>query len=102
MALPMKTHEQVDAIMHAIPEEWRHRWCGGEYGPCACMGCVQIGNRAVIAKKITGESFGGDPEYLAEAQLQAHEAIYAAHKLTREEWQSWKVRHPKVAQEEGG
>jgi hypothetical protein len=89
----MKTELQVDAIMEEIPEGWRARWCGGENGACACIGCVQIGNRAVIAEKITGEKYRGDPEHISEAKLQAHSAVYAEHKLSREEWDAWMSRH---------
>jgi hypothetical protein len=88
----MKTEAQIDAIMDAIREQWRTRWCGGEHGPCACMGCVQIGNRAVIAEKITGEMYRGDPESISEAKLQEHGALSADHKLSREEWESWMKR----------
>jgi len=88
----MKTAAQIDEIMRAIPEEWRTRWCGGERGECACMGCVQIGNRAVMVKKITGEEYRGDPEYIDESKLREHTAIYAEYKLSREEWESWKKR----------
>ena len=88
-----KTPEQIDAIMAAIPEKWRRHWCGGERGPCACMGCVQIGNRAVIAEKITGEPYRGDPEYIDEAKLKEHGTVYEDHKLSRAEWESWMKRH---------
>lgn len=87
-----KTDAQVDEIMGEIPEAWRTRWCGGERGPCACMGCVQIGNRKVIAEKIAGTKFSGDPEYISEDKLQEHSAIYAEHKVSREEWESWMYR----------
>jgi len=90
----MKSQEQIDTIMSAIPEDWRRRWCGGERGACACMGCVQIGNRAVIAEKITGEKYLGDPKYLSESKLQEHGAVYAEHKLSREEWEAWLSLHP--------
>ena len=93
----MKTNDQIDAIMSAIPESFRTRWCGGERGACACMGCVQIGNRAVIARIITGEEYRGDPEGISEAALQQHREIYAANKLTREEWVSWMQRHPEAS-----
>lgn len=90
-----KTPAQVEAIMASIPERWRTRWCGGEHGPCGCMGCVQIGNRAVILKKITGRPYLGDPEYIDEAKLQEHREVYEAHKLSRAEWESWMSRHHK-------
>lgn len=90
----MKTEAQIDAIMNTIPEGWRTRWCGGEYGACACMGCVQIGNRAVIVEKLTGVKYRGDPEYISEAAMQEQDAaVYTEHKLSREEWDSWMNRH---------
>jgi hypothetical protein len=89
-----KTEQQVDSIMAAIPEEWRRRWCGGERGACACLGCVQIGNRAVIAEKITGQPYRGDPEYIDENRLCEHGAVYDDNKITREEWDAWMLRHP--------
>lgn len=88
----MKSPEQVDAIMRAIPTGWRYRWCGGEDSPCACMGCVQIGNRKVIAERITGQVYQGDPEYIDEANLQEYGLLYTGNKLTRDEWMSWKAR----------
>ncbi|HIH2744974.1 TPA: hypothetical protein ACYLN4_000643 [Burkholderia lata] len=98
----MKSEEQIDAIMAAIPENWRRRWCGGERGACACLGCVQIGNRAVIAEGITGKPYGGDPEYLDEAKLQEHGSVYGDLKLSREEWDSWISRHPAAPNEASG
>jgi hypothetical protein len=89
----MKSETQIDAIMAAIPRQWRTRWCGGEFGACACVGCVQIGNRAVILKKATGQRYLGDPEYIDEAALKEYGAVYTDHKLSREEWQSWMNRH---------
>lgn len=89
-----KTPEQIDAIMAAIPKQWRRRWCGGERGPCACLGCVQIGNRQVIAEKISGNKFLGDPEYISEAKLREHGAVYEGHKLSRADWTSWLNRQP--------
>lgn len=89
-----KTDAQIDAIMAAIPEDSRRRWCGGERGPCACLGCVQICNRAVIVEKITGEKYLGDPEYIDETKLQAYGAVYEDHKLSRVEWESWLSRQP--------
>ena len=40
--------EDVDAMMDAIPEQFRKRWCRED--ACACLGCVQMGNRLAIAK----------------------------------------------------
>jgi len=90
----MKSEAQIDVIMDAIPEQWRTRWCGGERGACACVGCVQIGNRAVISEKVTGQAYRGDPEYIDEAKLQQHGTVYTDHKLSREEWESWMKRRP--------
>ena len=90
----MKREEQVDAVMQAIPVRWRTRWCGAEQGACACMGCVQTGNRQVIAEKITGEPWRGDPEYIDEGRLQAHGAVYTDNKVSRVEWEAWMSRQP--------
>jgi hypothetical protein len=84
-----KTDEQVNAIMAAIPEGWRKRWCGGERGLCACFGCVQIGNKAVIAEEISGVRYEGDPERISESALMAHTDVYAENKVSREEWDAW-------------
>jgi hypothetical protein len=27
----------INEVMDAMPEQWRHRWCGG--GICGCLGC---------------------------------------------------------------
>ena len=89
----MKTESQVDTLMQLIPKPFRSRWCGGERGDCACLGCVQIGNRAVIYQKITGTPFRRDPEYLLEEELQAHEDVYRDNKITKEEWEAWRSRH---------
>jgi hypothetical protein len=56
------------------------------------MGCVQIGNRSVIFEKIMGRKPVSDPEGISEEKLQEHSEIYAAHKVTREEWESWMRR----------
>jgi len=90
----MKTEAQVDEIMQQIPKDWRERWCGGERSACACMGCVQIGNHAVIAKKINGTPYLGDPEYISENKLKEHAELYANNKITREEWEAWISRQP--------
>lgn len=96
MGAEMKTEAQVDEIMQAMPEGCRTRWCGAEQGDCACLGCVQIGNRAVIAEKITGEKFRGDPEYIDQRKLQSHGDVYTNNKLTRAEWDAWLLRNPQV------
>lgn len=82
--------KDVDAIMQTIPAEWRVRWCGGEYGPCACMGCVQIGNRYIMVKVATGRDYRGDPEYIDESKIPP--AIYEKYKITKAEWQNWMRR----------
>lgn len=86
----MKTDEQIDVIMQAIPEQWRNRWCTAEL--CGCLGCVQTGNKAVIAEKITGQKYIGDPEYIDGNALRSHGAVYTDNKLSREEWESWMKR----------
>lgn len=95
----MTRDEQVDAVMQAIPVRWRTRWCGAETGACACMGCVQTGNRQVIAEKITGEPWRGDPESIDEGRLQVHGAVYTENKVSRDEWEAWMSRQPTVTGE---
>lgn len=76
--------EDVDAVMQTIPAEYRTRWCGGENGPCACMGCVQVCNRLVMTgRKITQ----CDPEYIDESKIPAD-----VYKVTKDEWQAWMQR----------
>lgn len=90
------TDEDVDAIMLRIPERWRTRWCGGEYGECACNGCVQVGNRAIIAEEITGAPYVGDPERISESALMKRDAeTYTANKITHDAWLSWMRRQEK-------
>ncbi len=74
----------VDAVMQTIPEKWRSRWCGGESGPCACMGCVQIGNRLIM---VGLEVHQCDPEYIDETKIPKE--IYDRFKITKDEWQNW-------------
>ena len=83
--------EEIDAIMQTIPEEWRLRWCGGENGPCACLGCVQIGNRLIMAKEVTGLEFKGDPEYISEGKIPKD--IYNRLRITKSEGELWKERN---------
>ncbi len=83
--------KDVDAIMQTIPEKWRTNWCGGEYGPCACLGCVQIGNRYIMAEKQTGHPFNGDPEYINEHKI--NKEIYDKYKITKEDWEDWLKRN---------
>ena len=84
----MKSLGEIDAIMQSIPLEWRMRWCGGERGPCACMGCVQIGNRMIMFEKANERRFLGDPEYINEFDIPKE--IYQKYKVSREEWELWK------------
>jgi hypothetical protein len=84
----MKGKERdINKIMETIPEAWRDRWCGGENGACACMGCVQVGNRLVMAQEVTGRKFTGDPEYIDESQISKE--IFDRYKINREEWKKW-------------
>jgi len=76
--------EDVDAVMNSIPEEWRTRWCGGENGPCGCMGCVQIGNRLIMVGRRASQC---DPEYIDESKVPPD--VYAKYKVSREEWNAW-------------
>jgi hypothetical protein len=90
MTMTAKTLLEIDAIMQTIPEEWRARWCGGERGMCACLGCVQIGNRLIMVKQMTGQTYQGDPEYIDERSIP--KAIYDKLKVSKEEWQLWMAR----------
>ena len=92
MTEELKPPEDVDAIMQQIPTEWRRRWCGGENGWCGCLGCVQIGNRAVIYKAQFGSAFPHDPEYINERSFPKE--LYDKYKVTRPEWDAWIERHP--------
>lgn len=88
-----KTTEQIDSIMASItPIEFRYRWCGGENGPCACLGCVQICSRALMYEKVYGAKCPFDPERLVVESFPLD--IREACTITREEWEAWKVRHP--------
>lgn len=80
--------EDVDAVMQTIPAEWRMRWCGGENGPCGCMGCVQIGNRLIMTGRKVHQC---DPEYIDEATIPPH--IYKKYKVTKLEWMEWMSRN---------
>lgn len=87
----MKTEAQVDYIMAFIPEKSRKRWCGGERGDCACMGCVQISSRELMFVHTYQRAFYGDPEYLDESKF-APEIVEQC-KPTKQEWAAWMVRH---------
>jgi len=82
--------EDVDAVMQTIPQKWRTRWCGaiepGGRG-CACNGCVQIGNRLVMANLKVHQC---DPEYIDESKVDAD--TYNKFKVTKEEWAAWMAR----------
>lgn len=84
----MKTDNELNEIMQTIPKEWHDRWCGGEYGPCACMGCVQVGNRLIMVKEMTGSKYNGDPEHINESRIPPE--IYNKYKITKDEWKLWK------------
>jgi len=91
-----KTPEQVDEIMESIsPPMFRYRWCGAERGPCACMGCVQICSRAKMYEMQTGLKLRSDPEGVPLDAIRPD--IREACTITREEWETWKVRHPEPA-----
>lgn len=81
--------EDVDAVMQSIPPEWRDRWCTSRAnGGCACMGCVEIGNRLIMTgRKVTH----CDPEYIDESKIPPD--IYKKYKVTREEWEAWMQRN---------
>ena len=64
--------------------------CGGERGPCACLGCVQVGNRRVMVELITGEPFSGDAEWVDERRIP--DEIYKECKISRPEWDAWMER----------
>lgn len=85
----MKSVTEVDAILRTMPEEWRTYWCSGEAGPCACGGCVQIGNRIVMYEDTFKRKFVGDPEYIDERGIPVN--VYERHKVTKEEWLAWKI-----------
>lgn len=87
----LKTPEEVDAIMATIPESWRNRWCLSiDNGGCACLGCVQIGNRFVMADKALGRKYLGDPELILESRIRPD--IYSKYKISHAEWEAWKER----------
>lgn len=54
------------------------------------MGCVQIGNRIIMAETWTGRKYHGDPEYINEASIPKE--IYDRFKITKAEWEVWKMR----------
>lgn len=82
--------DDADAVMQTIPKEWRTRWCGAIEpggGGCACMGCVQIGNRLVMVGRKAHQM---DPEYIDETKIPAD--TYEKFKVTKEEWTAWMGR----------
>lgn len=87
----MKTAQQIDALMSEIPKAWQTHWC--QSGLCACLGCVQTGNKATIYKAVTGRPYGGDPERIsAQKLIEAAPDLCAANTLTRADWEDWSVR----------
>jgi hypothetical protein len=79
--------EDVDAVMRTMPTEWRTRWCGAIEsggGGCACMGCVQIGNRLIMAGRNVTQC---DPEYIDETKIDP--GTYKKFKVTKDEWLAW-------------
>lgn len=84
----MKTEQEIDALMAQIPVHWRNRWCNAK--ACACMGCVQIGNRSIMYRELTNSPYRGDPEYINEAAIPRE--VYERVKITREEWENWRSR----------
>ena len=90
----MKSLPEINAIMETIPRDWRNRWCGGEKGPCACMGCVQIGNRIIMAETVIGHKFIGDPEDIDERKIPSE--IYEKYKIAKEEWRLWKKHNQRI------
>jgi len=85
---PEERVAKVNEIMQTIPDAWRQRWCGGENGACACLGCVQIGNRIIMAENATGRRYLGDPEYIDESKIP--DEIYNEFKIDRDEWEVWR------------
>jgi len=81
----MKTPEELNALMQRIPEKWRKRWCQAEL--CACMGCVQTGNKQIMAEAMSGNKYIGDPEYIDESRIDPD--VYKTLKITKEEWEVW-------------
>ena len=86
----MKAEHEVGALMSTIPKRWRTKWCGGERGPCACLGCVQVGNRMVMVELVTGQPFRGDAEWVDERRIP--DEIYKECKISRAEWDAWMGR----------
>lgn len=80
--------DDVDLVMQSIPEGWRTRWCGGELGPCACNGCVQIGNRLIMTGRHVTQC---DPEHIDERSIPVD--AYKRFKVTKEEWEAWMMRN---------
>lgn len=79
--------DDVDAVMQTIPAEWRRRWCGAP--TCACLGCVQTGNRLVM---IGLRANAVDPEYIDESSIPAD--VFNRFKISKPEWEAWMQRHP--------
>ena len=90
----MKSLLEITEIMDTIPVRWRGRWCGSRL--CACMGCVQVGNRIVMYTAVTGKEFLGDPEYIDESQIPPD--IYERLKITKEEWELWSQMRARITE----
>lgn len=90
----MSKDKNVNSIMQTIPKDCRYRWCGGENGPCACLGCVQICNRLIMAKEVLGYDYMGDPEYIDENKIPKD--IFDRYKITKEEWLKWINENPNM------
>lgn len=88
----MKTDKEIDAIMGTIHEANRTRWCGGENGPCACLGCVQVSNRIIMFETANREKVRFDPEGIREDLIP--EEIYTRFKISKAEWENWMRRNP--------
>jgi hypothetical protein len=92
----MKPDIEIDRIMSTIPEKWRGYWCMAKQ--CACLGCVQTGNKLIMAKETTGKKYLGDPEYINPNAIPTD--IFVKNKVTKEEWEHWLERHPEYGQED--
>jgi len=94
----MKDINEINRIMQTIPEAWRTRWC--EASLCACVGCVQIGNRAEIFKRAFGREFFGDLEHIDARQFPKE--LIDELRITKEEWLLWKSGTPAAGEQDGG
>lgn len=81
---------RVDEIMQQIPADWRYRWCRAQV--CACMGCVQTGNKSVMAKAQLGQPYRGDPEYIDRSKIAPE--IRDSMTISHDDWLAWVKRNP--------